>query len=115
MSSFFKGYNEIWSCSNKVMNRYEKDILLTIIGYWKNVTENKHYKWLEQHGLACDQGILHKALRHYVAFVGDSENKYYKRLEQHGLACDQGIIHKALQHQTAVMGKFEDRDFGWME
>lgn len=47
MSSFFKGYSEIWSCSNKVMNRYEKDILLTIIGYWKNVTENKHYKYLQ--------------------------------------------------------------------
>jgi len=47
MSSFFKGYNEIWSCSNKVMNRYEKDILLTIIGYWKNSTENKHYKYLQ--------------------------------------------------------------------
>lgn len=77
MSSFFKGYNEIWSYSNKVMNRYEKDILLTIIGYWKNVTENKHYKYLQM------------SYRYIMNVMGESDphliQKYVSKLIDKGL------------------------------
>ena len=77
MSSFFKGYNEIWSYSNKVMNRYEKDILITIIGYWKNVTENKHYKYLQM------------SYRYIMNVMGESDShliqKYVSKLIDKGL------------------------------
>lgn len=77
MSNFFKGYSEIWGCSNKVMNRYEKDILITIIGYWKNVTENKHYKYLQM------------SYRYIMNAMGESDphliQKYVSKLVEKGL------------------------------
>lgn len=77
MSNFFKGYSEIWGCSNKVMNRYEKDVLITIIGYWKNVTENKHYKYLQM------------SYRYIMNAMGESDphliQKYVSKLVEKGL------------------------------
>lgn len=77
MCSFFKGYSEIWSYSNKVMNRYEKDILITIIGYWKNATENKHYKYLQM------------SYRYIMNAMGESDphliQKYVSKLIDKGL------------------------------
>ena len=59
------------------MNRYEKDILLTIIGYWKNVTENKHYKYLQM------------SYRYIMNAMGESDphliQKYVSKLIDKGL------------------------------
>ena len=77
MSSFFKGYNEIWSISNKILNRYEKDILITLIGYWKRATEEFHYQYIQM------------SYRYIMNAMGESDphliQKYVGSLQEKGL------------------------------
>ena len=73
METYFKAFSKIWS--NTDLNRYEKDILITLIGFW-NSYKKKHYTYFQ------------KSYRDIMRLMGETDphliQKYVKKLEERG-------------------------------
>lgn len=71
--TYFKAFSKIWC--NTDLNRYEKDILITLIGFW-NSYKKKHYTYLQ------------KSYRDIMRLMGETDphliQKYVKKLEERG-------------------------------